>query len=250
MWVRPASRLAVRSAMSCAGVMPLSRRAAGRTAQTAATQGRPVCWRQSAARSSQRSELGRSRVELARDFGFDLGAVLAGEERGVADEECGVGGGEHGDGVGALLGEGGARVVEVLEEDVRVGGGAARGGVGGDGGDVRESFGDGEIRGIFDEEKNAADLAERGDGAAGDDGELGRELGDGDEAEVGGAGVELARAVRGRGVVELVARAQSGGGGFVLEVEEEGAGFRKEMAADAKGHKDDFSGIRVWIGMR
>ena len=155
---------------------------------------------------------------LAGELGFDLRAVLAGEERGVADEERCVGGGEHGDGVGALLSEGGAGVVEVFEENVRVGGGAARRGVRRDGGDVRESFADGKVRGIFDKKENAADFALRGDGTAGNDGELGREFGDWDKAEIGGAGVELACAVCGRGVVELVVAAESGGCGLVLEV--------------------------------
>ena len=110
---------------------------------------------------------------------------------------------------------------------------------------MRKGFSEGKIRGIFDEEKNAADFTERGDGAAGDDGELGRELGDGNEAEVGGAGVELTCAVRGRGVVELVARAESGGGGFVLEVEEERGGIEEGDGSDAKGHKGNIN--RIWL---
>ena len=108
-----------------------------------------------------------------------------------------------------------------------------------------ESFSEGKIGGIFDEEKNAADFAQGGDGATRDDGELGRELGDGNEAEVGGAGVELACAVRGRGVVELVARAESGGGGFVLEVEEEWGGIQEGDGSDAKGHKGNIN--RIWL---
>ncbi len=87
--------------------------------------------------------------------------------------------------------EGGAGVVEVLEEDAGVGDGAAAGGVGGEGADLLESFVGGEVRWIFDEEKDAADFVARGDGAAGDDGERRGESGDGDETEVGGAGVEF-----------------------------------------------------------
>ena len=87
--------------------------------------------------------------------------------------------------------EGGAGVVEVLEEDAGVGDGAAAGGVGGEGADLLEGFVRGEARGIFDEEKDAANVVARGDGAARNDGEGGSESGDGDEAEVGGAGVEF-----------------------------------------------------------
>ncbi len=45
-WERPASRLAVRSLISCWGVKFAGARDSGRRAQTAATQGRPVSSRQ------------------------------------------------------------------------------------------------------------------------------------------------------------------------------------------------------------
>ena len=51
----------------------------------------------------------------------------------VADEECGVGVREHGDGIGWVLEEGGVGAEELAEEDLGVGEGAAGGGVGGDG---------------------------------------------------------------------------------------------------------------------
>ncbi len=123
--------------------------------------------------------------------GVDGGAMLAGEESGIADEESGVGGDEHGGGVSGEIEVGGVGSVEVLEEDADVGGGTAAGGVGCDGADELEGVAGGEVRGIFDEQKDAADFVERGDGAAGDDGERWGEGGDGDEAEVGGTGVEL-----------------------------------------------------------
>ena len=171
------------------------------------------------------------------EWGFggvvDGGAVLAGEECGVADEERGVGAGEHGGEVGGEVDEGGVGVVEVLEEDAGVGDGAAAGGVGGDGADALEGFGGGEPVGIFDEEEDAADFVEGGDGAAGDDGELGGEGSDGDEAEVGGAGVELFGADGGRGVVDVVVVAQGRGGGLVFEVVEQWSGIQKSDGGDA-----------------
>ncbi len=128
-------------------------------------------------------EIGEGRV--------DGGLVFAREERRVSNEESGVAGGEHGRGIGGLLDVGGMGLVEVLEEDARVGGRAARGGVGGEGADALERSGGGEVIGVFDEQENAADLMQGSDVAARDDGELRCERGDGDEAEVGGAGDEL-----------------------------------------------------------
>jgi hypothetical protein len=57
---------------------------------------------------------------------------------------------------------------------------------------------------VLDYELNGADFVERGDGAAGDDGEIAGEGGDGDEAEVGAAVEEFLCAEGGLGVVELV----------------------------------------------
>ena len=114
--------------------------------------------------------------------GIDGGAVFAGEQGGVADEECSVGVGQHREGLGGLLHEVGTIAVEVGEEDLGVGEGAARGGVGGYGADGAEGFVDAQTMRVPDEEKDAADFAGGADGAAGDDGEVLVELGDWDEA--------------------------------------------------------------------
>ena len=192
----------------------------------------------------------RRGAEGGIDVGLDLIALLAREESRVADEERGVGGGKHGDSVRTVFCKGGAGVVEVLEEDVRVGGGTARGVVGGDSGDVGQRLLDWQVAGIFDEQEDAANLVKAGYGAAGDDGQLRRELGDGDQAEIGGAGVELTGAVSGRGVVELVAGAQSGGGGWVLKVEQEGRRIQEGDGGDAKGHKKILVGYGCGIAVR
>ncbi len=123
--------------------------------------------------------------------GFDGRAVLASEQCRVSYEECGVICGEHGDRIGDLLDERGLGSVEVLEQDMCVGGRAAAGGVGCDGTDGLESSAGVELPRILYEQKNAADFMQRCDGAAGDDGELWRESCDGNEAEVCGAFVEL-----------------------------------------------------------
>jgi len=90
------------------------------------------------------------------EWGFggvvDGGALLAGEEGWVADEEGGVGAGEHGGEISGKVDEGGVGVVEVLEQYAGVGDGAAAGGVGRDGADLFEGFVGGEPVGIFDEE--------------------------------------------------------------------------------------------------
>jgi len=81
--------------------------------------------------------------------------------------------GEHGDGVGGRGEECRVGGEEFAEEDLRVGEGAARGGIGGDGADAGEEligiFGC--VRVLFDDELDGADVVEGGDGAAGDDGE-------------------------------------------------------------------------------
>jgi len=159
--------------------------------------------------------------------------MLAGEECGVADEEGGVGVGEHGGEVGGEVDEVGVGLVEVLEEDAGVGDGAAAGGVGGYGADTLEGFVRGEPVGIFDEEEDAADFVAAGDSAAGNDGELGGEGGDGDEAEVGGAGVEFGRTDGGRGVVDVVVLAEGGCGGLVFEVVEQWGGVQESDGGDA-----------------
>ena len=121
-----------------------------------------------------------------------------------------------------------------------VGGRAARGVVGGDSGDVREGLVRRKVGGVLDEQEDAADLLQAGDGAARNDREFGGELGDGDEAEIGGAGVELACAVRRGGVVELVIGAQRGCGGFVLEVEEQRRRVEERDGRDVEEEDNDY----------
>ena len=104
-------------------------RASGRTAQTAATQGRWVRVCHSWARSNQRQ--GPTGCSMLR-------RCFEGEQCGVADEQGGVGVLEHGDGVGWVLEEGGLGAEEFAEEDLGVGEGAAGGGVGGYGADCGE----------------------------------------------------------------------------------------------------------------
>ncbi len=124
MWARPWLRELVRSSVSWVGVMWLVARASGRTAQTAATQGRLVRVCHSWARSNHWQ---------GPTACFDVVAGFEGEEGGVADEDGGVGLLQHRDGVGCGGEEGGVGVEEFAEEDFGVGEGTAGGGVGGDG---------------------------------------------------------------------------------------------------------------------
>jgi len=163
------------------------------------------------------------------DLLLDLGAGFEGEEGWVADEQGGVVGAEHGDGVGGVLVEGGCDVDEFAEEDLGVGKGAAGGGVGSDG------FYGGEGVALFYDQLDGANFVEGGDGAAGDDGELGGEGGDGDEAEVGATAQELFGAEGGKGVVELVALGEGGDEGRVLEVPHEGRGVEEVDGGYAEG---------------
>ena len=168
--------------------------------------------------------------EAGADGGFDLGARLLGDERGVADEEGGVGVDEHGDGVGGRGEKLRCCADELLEEDLGVGERAAGCGVGCDGADGGEGAVDeGEVGGALlphlfemwgtrclwpsqlDNELDGADCIQRGDGAVGDDGQLGGERGDGDEAEIGAAGEEFFGAEGGLGGVNLVAGGEGGG---------------------------------------
>ena len=96
----------------------------------------------------------------------------------------------------------------------------------------------------FDDELDGADFVERGDGAAGDDGEIGCERGDGDEAEVGAGGEEFVGAERGLGVVEGVALASVAARGGCSKSHMRGAGLRKLMAAT----RSLFSGDEVIKG--
>jgi len=169
-------------------------------------------------------------------FRFDVGAAFEGEQGGVADEQRGVGLGEHGDGIGGGRLEVRRGAEEVAEEHLCVGDRAARGGVGGDGADVFEA------QRSFDDELDGADLAQGRDGAAGDDAQLGGEGGDGDEAEVGTAGEELGGALRGRGEVEAVALGQLGVEGRVVEVPHERGGVEEVDGGYAERHRFSLRG--------
>lgn len=119
---------------------------------------------------------------------YDLLDCFAGFESkksGVADEDRGIGELEHGDGIGRGGNKGGIGAEEFAEEDLGIGEGAARGGIGGDGFHRAEG-----VRQLNDE-LDGADVAERGDGAAGHDGEIGSECSNGNEAEVGSSGEEF-----------------------------------------------------------
>src|SRR5260370_41868152 len=144
------------------------------------------------------------------DFVFYRFAGFEGEEGGIADEDGGVCLLQHGDGVGCGGEEGGVGVVEFAEQDFGVGEGAAGGGVGGDGADGAEGVRRFRV-GRFNDELDGADFVERGDGTAGDDGEIGREGGDGDEAEICAGGEEFVGAERRLSVVESVALGERGG---------------------------------------
>ena len=193
-------------------------RASGRAAQTAATQGRPVWVCQSSATSCQvQGPVVRS--SSAR--------VLEGKQGGVADEQGGVGVGEHGGKVGGVLEELGRGVEEVAEEHLGVGDRRAGGGVRGDRADL------GEREGGFDDELDRSHAVQAGDGAAGHDAELGGEGGDGDEAEVGTVLEEVARALGGGGEVDVVALGEGGGEGWVVEVPHEGRGVEEIDGRDA-----------------
>lgn len=113
--------------------------------------------------------------------------------------------------------EGGWVGGEGAEEEFGVGERAAGGGVGGDGADGLEGVG------LFEDEEDGTDAGERGDDAAGDDGEFRGEGGDGDEAEVGLAVEESLGALRGLDVVEGVAGGEIVREGRVLEVPHEGS---------------------------
>ena len=162
------------------------------------------------------------------DFFFYCFAGFEGEEGGIADEDGGVGLLQHGAGVGQGGKEGGVGVEEFAEEDFGVGEGAARGGVGGDG------FYGAQGMGFLNDELDGADFVERGDGAAGDDGERGRERRDGNEAEVGACGEEFVGTEGRLGVVERVALGEGGCEGWMFEVPHEGSGVEEVDGGDTE----------------
>lgn len=182
--------------------------------------------------------------ERGRAGSFDDCSVLAREERRVADEEGSVGVGQHGEWIGGLLASFGMRAEEVAKEDLGVGLRTARGGVGGQGAYAAEGGGFVQAEGIFDEQEDAADFVQRGDGAAGNDRELGRKCGDGDQSQIGCTRVELGCAVCGRGVVRRVAGGELGCAGCVFEVVQKGGGIEESDGGDAK-HNIKGTGVIV-----
>ena len=162
------------------------------------------------------------------DSGFNLLAGFESQERRVADENGCVGLLQHRDGIGWTGNKRGTCANKLAEEDLSVGEGAAGGGVGGD------RFYSAESVWGFDDELDGANFVQRSDRAAGDDREIGRERGNGDEAEVCASGEKLVGAERGLGVVEGVASGESGGQRWVLEVPHERSGIEEVDGGDAK----------------
>ncbi len=228
MCARPASRLALRSAVSCCGVRSVS------GFGTHGPDGRDP-----GQAGALAPEFGEVEPEQRRvDGGFDLRAVFAGEQRGVADEQRGV--------VRWRAWRAGRLVARRSWVACR---GSARRGCARRRRSCSEAESAATVRTcvrafvgakaarVLHQQQDAAHLAERGDGAAGDDGELRRERGDGDEAEVGGAGVQLRGAGGGQRVVHVVVRAKLRRRGVVLEVVEQRRGIEERDGGDAKRHK-------------
>ena len=88
--------------------------------------------------------------------------------------------------------------------------------------------------GFFNDELDGADAVERGDGAVGDDGEVGSEGGNRDEAEVGAVGEEFIGTSRWKRVVEAVVLGEGGGQGRVLEVPHEGRRVKEVDRCDSE----------------
>jgi len=78
-------------------------------------------------------------------------------------------------------------------------------------------------------------MVERGDCAAGDDGEIGRERRDGDEAEIGAGGEKFIGAECGLGVVQAVALGELRCERRVLEVPHERGRIEEVDSGDANG---------------
>jgi hypothetical protein len=124
---------------------------------------------------------------------------------------------------------------ELVEEDLRVGKGTAGCRVGRNSADR----GEGVVCLIgckllvllpdwkLNDELDGADAVRRGDGAAGDDGQFGRERRDRDEPKVGSAGQEFVGAQRRLGVVDVVALGERGVEGRMLEVPHERGGVEE-----------------------
>src|SRR5579872_7049456 len=92
-------------------------------------------------------------------------AIFEGEERGITDEEGGVGHAQHGVKIGRMRKEAGLHLPETRKEDAGVSGGGAGSGVEGDAPDAFDP-----VR-MADDEDDRAHAISRGNGAAGDHGE-------------------------------------------------------------------------------
>ena len=158
--------------------------------------------------------------------------VFEGEQRGIADEERGVGGIEHGIEVGTVRLEGGSGFPEAMKEDAGVGGG-------GSGRGVESDAADGLHVAVFaDDEEDGTDALARGDGAAGDDKHAGLRGvgGDGHEADVGFSGGELGGADGRGGPGELVAVGEFLLRGWMFEVPHERGGIEEGDGGNAELH--------------
>jgi hypothetical protein len=87
----------------------------------------------------------------------------------------------------------------------------------------------------FNDELDGADAIERGNGTAGDDGEIGREGRDGDEPEVGAAAQQLVGAESGLGVMKAVALGELRRKRWVLEVPHQRCGVKEVDSSYADG---------------
>ena len=77
-------------------------------------------------------------------------------------------------------------------------------------------------------------MIERGDGAARDDSELGRERGYRDEAEIGASGEQVICAARRKSVVDVVSLGECGVAWRVFEVPHERCGIEEVDGGDAE----------------
>lgn len=162
--------------------------------------------------------------------------VFEGEERGIADEQRGVGHAKHGFEVGRVGQKGGLNLPESREKDAGVDGGGAGSSVKGNAADTFHAVG------MADDEDDGANAIARGDGAAGNNGEggSGGKSGDGNQADIGFAGGEFGGAFRRHVVADGVAFEEAGTVGVVLEAPHE-RGWVEEAdcgnAQTVRGHR-------------
>ncbi len=166
-----------------------------------------------------------------------VGALFEGEERGVADEDGGVGVLQHVVEVGGQGQERRVRIAPVVKEDAGVGNGGAAGGVGCHGAQLGERLG-----GAADE-KQGANAALGSDGASGEDFEAGSggESGDGDETDVGRAVGQAGSAIGGGHAIDSITEGERVAEGWMLEVPHEGRGIEEIDGGDAQ------AGLWCWV---